>query len=124
MGLGLLLVLSLAASLVFVAVVMACAARIPSRFFRALTWVLPFMVVLLLYGTAIFVGGLFRWQFSLPAPWFFPMVFAAICFIIGSVVLNRKAFPRRPVAERPDTPVDWSIQKLLLAFMVLAKKIS
>ncbi len=103
---------SLAVSLLFVATLTACIARLTRPRARMILFVLAAIGPLLPYAASIVLTLFLLPRFAASCPWFWPMIALLICYLAGALWIRRRALPRA-------TPA-WPRGKLAIALAAAA----
>ena len=118
MGFLLLWTENLAISLLFTAIVIACAGRIHRRWLRLAIWV-PFgFVVFLAYLALTILLGVLKFAYASSFDWFYPALALTLSYLVGALLIRVAGLRQRNGDPATVPAATWPRGKLILALGV------
>jgi len=114
MGYVLLWIESLAVSLLLVALVLACTARLSNRWLRAL-WVAAALVPLIVYAALTAGAGFLKFRYSIAVVWFYPLVALTAAYLVGVIFLRLYGMSIAGAGDPGPKAAGWPRGKLAVA---------
>jgi hypothetical protein len=105
---------SLTCTFLFVAVAMACIARLGGRWRRLALATVVILLPFALYTALTTLDAIVEIHYRVQAGWFWPAVALTLSYLVGAIVILNRGLTRDPVEERP-AAASWPPGKLALA---------